>query len=192
MLQLIQDALSQYGYLAAFGLVFLGASCVPLPVSLIMVFSGVLLGRGYFALELMLPVLVAATVLGDLFGYLVARRLTPRPRGERYAGSYASLQVLETHLKARPMLTVAGSRFVPFVNAGVNGLAGMCRLTPGRFLLASIAGNVAFAWAYLAIGQAFGRTWGDATAAATWAGVAALTVGLSFLAGLLFRGRAEA
>jgi len=160
-LHLINDLLADYGYVAAFLLVFFGAAGLPAPVNLVIAAVGALSARGYFDLASALGVIVTANVLGDLAGYTLARRLTTRTVWARRMEAHGSLARLEGYLKERPLLTVAASRFVPFLNGGVNGLAGMCRLGVARFVAADLIGNAAFAASYLCLGLAFGRAWGD-------------------------------
>lgn len=184
-MQFIEDALWQYGYVAAFVLVFAGAVGLPSPINLVMVGAGALAARGYFDVALMLSVIVAANTLGDFAGYGLARRLTPRASWARRTERHISLARLEGYLVRRPSLTVAVSRFVPFANGGVNGLAGMCRLSPLRFAIADVAGNLAVAGAYLFLGFAFAKAWGDAERFALIGGVIALLLGACAIAGIL-------
>lgn len=184
-LHLIHDALLNYGYLAAFGLIFAGAAFLPIPGNLVIVIAGALLTRGYGQIEVMLPVIVLANVAGDTVGYGLARRTVKHESWRRRADRHAALGRLEAYLLKRPLLTVIGSRFVPFANAGVNMLSGMCRLSPARFVAADLIGNTGFAAAYLALGVAFGRVWGDAAAAAAVGGGILLVAGLFALAGVL-------
>ena len=181
----IHDALADYGYLAAFVLVFLGAACLPVPVSLVMVGAGVLVARGPFDLATALAVIISANVLGDLSGYGLARRLTTRRVWARRTQAHVSLARLEGMLRARPLLTVAGSRFFPVINGGVNTLAGMCRLAPVRFAVGDLLGNAAVASMYVALGVSFGRAWGDADRVATIGSLTALLVGSLALFGVL-------
>jgi membrane protein DedA with SNARE-associated domain len=82
-------------------------------------------------------------------------------------------------------MTVAVSRFVPFANGGVNGLAGMCRLAPIPFAAADIVGNTALAAGYLFLGVEFGRAWGDVERLATIGAAIALLLGGFAVAGIL-------
>ena len=181
----IHDSLTDYGYLAAFLLVFSGAAGLPSPTSLVIVAAGALVSRGYFELAAVAAVILAAVVLGDVAGYWIARRLTSRRRWARRTEAHGSLARLEEWLVARPLLTVAASRFVPFVNGGVNALAGMCRLGPVRFTAADLLGNAAFVAVYLYLGVAFGRAWGDVERLSLIGSVIALLAGGFAIAGVL-------
>ena len=184
-MHLIHDALAQYGYLAAFALVFAGAVGLPSPVHLVMVGAGALAARGYFDIALVLAVMVAANVLGDVAGYWLARRMTSRAAWSRHSQRWVSLARLEGWLKQWPVGTVAASRFVPFANGGVNALAGMCRLSPLRFTGADFVGNLAVAATYVVLGVAFVRAWGDAERLALVGGLIALLLGAGAIAGIL-------
>ena len=184
-MHLIQDALANYGYLAAFLLVFAGAAGLPAPTSLVIAGAGALAGRGYLHTEPAFVVVLTANVLGDLAGYWLARSTTTRSRWRRLSEKHVSLARLERWLVAKPLLTVAVSRFVPFANGGVNGLAGMCRLSRMRFAVAAAIGNAVFAACYLWLGLAFGRAWGDVERLSLIGGVIALTAGGLALAGIL-------
>ena len=187
-LQLIHDLLSDYGYLAAFLLVFAAGASLPSPGALVIVIAGALVVPGYFRLEALLPLLVLANVLGDLTTYSVSRRFTGRATWERRVAAWGSLGRLERWLKRRPLLTVIGSRFIPFVNGGVSGLAGMCRLSPAQFAAADFVGNALYVTAHVLLGLAFGRAWGNAAAAAAiGGGVAFVVAGLAIAGALLLR-----
>ena len=190
-MQLIQYVLSEYGYAALFVLMFTGAAYLPLPTSLVMVGAGVLSARGYMDARIALAVIVTANVLGDLAGYGLARRRTPRSKWARRTEKHVSLARLERYLKERGIFTVAVSRAVPFVNGGVNRLAGMCRLSLVRFAGAGLLGNLVVAAGYLVLGLAFGRAWGDAERAATVGAVIALLLGGFAVAGVLLIRREE-
>ena len=191
-LQLIHDLLSEYGYLAAFLLVFAAGASLPSPGALVIVIAGALVVPGYFRLEALLPLLVLANVLGDLATYGMARRFTARPTWERRVVSFASLGRLERSLKRRPTVTVIASRFVPFVNGGVSSLSGMCRLSPAHFASADFVGNALYVTAHVLLGLAFGRAWGDAAAVATVGGAVALAVAGLAIAGVVLVREAEA
>ena len=184
-MHLIHDALAQYGYLAAFALVFAGAVGLPSPIHLVMVGAGALAARGYFDIPLVFAVMAAANVLGDLAGYGLARRMTSRAAWARHSQRWVSLARLESWLKQWPVGTVAVSRFVPFANGGVNALAGMCRLSPLRFAGADLVGNLAVAATYLFLGVAFVQAWGDAERLALVGGLIALLLGGGAIAGIL-------
>lgn len=184
-MSLIPDLLADHGYGAAFLLVFLGAAGLPAPVSLVVAAVGALSARGYFDLASAHAVIVTANVLGDLAGYGMARRLTTRSVWARRMEAHVSLARLEGYLKEKPLLTVAISRFVPFVNGGVNSLAGMCRLGSARFAAAGLVGNAAFAALYLFLGLAFGRAWGDLERLSLIGGAIALSAAALALAGIL-------
>ena len=156
-MHLIHDALSNYGYLAAFLLVFSGAAYLPVPNSLVVVIAGALMTHGFFQFPILLPLLVTAIVLGDLAGYGLARRFTSQAFWDRQTERFWSLARLEAWLHRRPLATVIVSRFIPFANGGVNSLAGMCRLPPARFAVADLVGNIGFIAAHLLLGVVFGR-----------------------------------
>ena len=191
-LDLIHQALSDYGYLAAFLLVFAAGASLPSPGALVIVIAGALIPAGYFRLEALLALLIAANVLGDLATYGMARRFTGREVWARRTTKYRSLGRLEESLKRRPTLTVVVSRFVPFVNGGVSSLSGMCRLSPAHFAAADFTGNVLYVTAHVLLGLAFGRAWGDAAAVATVGGAVALVVAGFAIAGVVLVREAEA
>ena len=183
--------MSEYGYLAAFLLVFAAGAGLPSPGALVIVIAGALIPAGYFRLEALAPLLIAANVLGDMSMYGTARRFTGRAVWERRATRYRSLARLERSLKQRPTLTVAASRFVPFVNGGVSSLSGMCRLSPAHFLAADFVGNALYVTAHVLLGLAFGRAWGDAAAVAAVGGGVALAAAGLVIAGVLLVREAE-
>ncbi|HEX8569480.1 MAG TPA: VTT domain-containing protein, partial [Caulobacteraceae bacterium] len=189
---LIHAALSDYGYLAAFLLVFAAGASLPSPGALVIVIAGALVPAGYFRLEALLPVLIAANVLGDMATYGMARRFTGRAVWERRVSRFQSLGRLERSLKRRPTLTVIASRFVPFVNGGISSLSGMCRLSPAHFVSADFVGNTLYVTAHVLLGLAFGRAWGDAATVAAVGGAVALAASGLVIAGVLLVREAEA
>ena len=101
-LQLIHDLLSDYGYLAAFTLVFAAGAGLPSPGALVLVIAGALVTRGYYQFEALLPLLIAANVAGDLVMYGMARRMTGRETWARRCAKHPWLERLERSLKRRP------------------------------------------------------------------------------------------
>ncbi len=128
---------------------------------------------------------VSANLGGDMLAYGLARRMTARAAWDRRTDVHPTLARLERHLKSKPILTVVGSRFVPFVSGGVNSLSGMCRLTPLKFATADLVGTTLYATAYLLLGQAFGRAWGDAVRVASLGGAILFVITASGVIGWL-------
>jgi membrane protein DedA with SNARE-associated domain len=144
-----QEWLEQYGY----WIVFFGAI---LEGETVLILAGFSLSRGYLDPTLTYFVAVAGAVVGDFCYFLLGRRYGPalfrRVRRLRPLRARATLLVRRWgHLAA--FLT----RFLYGLRVALPMTLGAVRLRPTTFLSYNVAGALAFAALYLALGFLFGE-----------------------------------
>lgn len=117
-----------------------------LPGETSLVVAGFLAGSGHARLAVLIPVAVAAAVLGDVVGYVIGRRGGPALRRTRAAQLIPESAWLrgERWLDRRGAAAVAGARFVAVVRALMPTLAGIGGLSLRRFLVADLVGGAAW------------------------------------------------
>jgi len=149
------------GYLRDYGLValalvmFLESMGLPLPGETLLIAAGTLAGEGEFSPWMVGLVGVVTAVLGDNLGYVIGRwagRPVILKHGRRVGITPERFARVEALLRRRGWIIVAGARFVVLLRQ-LNGLvAGAARMPWQRFLLANVAGAVAWVglWVTLA------------------------------------------
>ncbi len=155
-----------------------------LPGETAVLLGGVLASQGRVSLGVMLLVAAAAAVAGDSAGYEMGRRWGPRLLSARMLRRHQPLvRRTQDYLAERGGVMVFLGRWVGVLRALVPGLAGMSRMSYGRFLLFNVLGGVAWAAVFTLLGFAAGESFERVEAAsgrASWllAAVVAATLGL--------------
>lgn len=167
-----------YGY-AAFGVTLLLAALgLPLPSGVAVTIAGSLLAQGKLDWGLTFTLGVFASMLGDIGGYFVGRKLGPSLLanwGPTLGLSLARQTFLAGMLSRWGALTVFLSRtLISTLSTFVSLLAGVSRYSAARFALLSLVGRSFWMFAYLWLGYTIGT---EVEAAASF---------LRNLSGLLF------
>lgn len=133
-------------YLVVWGIVFISAGVLVvffLPGSSLLFASGLLAASAGSGVDIWVLSIgtFTAGLLGNQVGYASGRRLG-RPYLERRTGPRMSAQLARTEsFYARyGSLAVVSARFIPWVRTFMPFVAGIARMHPARFLVASIAG----------------------------------------------------
>jgi membrane-associated protein len=107
------------------------------------IIGGVLAATGRLHLAVLLPLVVAAAVIGDSVGYEVGRLYgPPLLRTRLLRGHSQRLEGAQTRLRERGGWAVFVARFTAFLRAVMPGLAGMSRMPYPRFLVYNAAGGL--------------------------------------------------
>jgi len=176
----ITNALTNYGYVAIFGLMVLESACIPIPSEVTMVFGGALttaavVGAGN-ELSLFWVGLIGA--LGNLVGSWIAYGIGAaggRSTVERY-GRYLLIRPHEidrAHVwfERRGEGAVFLARLLPVIRTFISLPAGVARMRPSRFTLYTLLGCLPFTYALAFAGRAAGSSWENvihALAPLTW------------------------
>lgn len=133
---------SDYGYIGIF-LALLAAGCgVPLPEELPVIMAGIIVGHDGTTLKwyLMLPVVIAGVVMGDVFLYGMGRlwgdRLLKIGWVQRHLVPPDKRAEIEKNFHDRGVMVLLFARLLPGIRTPIFIMAGVLRVPFGRFLLA--------------------------------------------------------
>jgi membrane protein DedA with SNARE-associated domain len=131
--------LVRYGLIAAFALLAVAGTGVPIPEEPTQLAAGVLAQRGAFPLAVAMAVCWAGILTGDLVWFLLARRLGPRALDRpvvRKVLTPARRAWIESHLARHGFLTVMITRHLSGLRLPVYALAATHGLRLRTFALA--------------------------------------------------------
>lgn len=155
---LILDWISTYGTPLITLLILLGAAGVPLPTSLVVVFSGALIRQDALEPGHILPLAMAGAVVGDMISYGIGRMA--RPWAEKHYGASAAWQKAQQFLARRGGLAVYLTRWlITSLGIATSVLAGSSRYPFRKFILFDIAGELTWMLLYGALGYLFSSQW---------------------------------
>ncbi len=154
--------ITQYGYVAIFGLLVLGIVGLPVPDETLLTFTGYLVYKGHLALPLAFAAALSGSVSGISISYWLGRSFGLKLI-HRY-GRY--LRIREEHLaKAHAWFERVGhwgltfGYFVPGVRHFTAYAAGMSSLEAPRFALFAYSGAILWVSSFMALGYFLGERW---------------------------------
>jgi membrane protein DedA with SNARE-associated domain len=161
LLDSLGNGLGPWSYALVGALAFLETSAfvgLVAPGELAVVLGGVLAGRGQMELPLLLAIVWAAAVAGDVCGFLLGRNLG-RPflirHGARLGATPARLEQVERFFGRHGAKAIVIGRFVGIVRAMGPFTAGASGMRPGRFVAADVVGAGLWAGTFTGLGYAF-------------------------------------
>ncbi len=161
---------SELGYLALFGVLLAEYAGLPLPGETVLLGAVVLAvsGDGGLALALVVPLAIAAAILGGCLGYVIGRRggraLLLRP-GPFVARRHRMLHGAESFFSRYGEAAVFLSRWVPCARYLTPLTAGAAKMSWHRFLCFNVVGGVVWVASLSAVATYFGAA-GAATVSA--------------------------
>ena len=160
------DGLGPWSYVLVGALAFLETSAfvgLVAPGELAVVLGGVLAGRGQMELPLLVAVVWAAAVAGDVCGFLLGRGLG-RPflarHGARLGATPARLEQVDRFFARHGAKAIVIGRFVGIVRAMGPFTAGASGMRPGRFVAADVVGAGLWAGTFTGLGYVFAGSLG--------------------------------
>jgi undecaprenyl-diphosphatase len=149
-------------YLVVGGLAFGEAAAFVglfLPGEVAVLLGGVLASEGQVSLPAMLAVACLAAVAGDSVGYEIGRRYGERILRTRLLRRHsAAVERARAYVQAKGGRAVFLGRWTGVLRALVPGLAGISGMPYRRFIVANIAGGVAWASTFVLLGYAAGAS----------------------------------
>jgi membrane-associated protein len=149
-------------YALLFAIIFVETGLVVMPFlpgdSLLFV-VGALCGLGLMELELVMPLLVVAAVLGDQCNYSIGRYFGPKVwhwEHSRYFNKRAFQQAHDFYEKYGG-ITIVVARFLPFIRTFVPFVAGVAEMSRHKFTVYNIAGALFWVLGVTAAGFLFGN-----------------------------------
>jgi membrane protein DedA with SNARE-associated domain/membrane-associated phospholipid phosphatase len=196
--KMIEDAgqaLGKWTYLAVGVLAFLETGAfigLVAPGETTVIVGGLVAGQGQISLMVLIGIVWACAVLGDVTSYVLGRRLGRQflvRHGARAKITEARLEQVEAFFERRGGMTILIGRFIGLVRAIAPFIAGASHMPLRKFLPYDVLGAGLWATAFSVLGFVFWRSFDQLTA---WVSrglfafglVVALVVGIVFLARL--------
>jgi len=157
------DLVQTYGvwaYGILFAVVFMETGLVVtpfLPGDSLLFAAGALAGAGALEIRILVPLLIAAAVIGDNLNYLIGRHVGPRVFHER-SRFFKQEYLFRTRdfFAKHGGKTLVLARFVPIIRTFAPFVAGIGRMRYPRFLAFSIAGGTFWVCLFALLGYFFG------------------------------------
>ncbi|MBM4118776.1 DedA family protein, partial [bacterium] len=159
LLELVQ-AYGGWVYGILFGIVFMETGLVVtpfLPGDSLLFAAGALAGAGALEIRVLIPLLIAAAVIGDNLNYAIGRHLGPRVfRGGNRFFKREHLDRTHAFYERHGGKTLVIARFVPIVRTFAPFVAGIGRMRYLRFLAFSGGGGCFWVLLFTLLGYYFG------------------------------------
>lgn len=149
------EFLTANGYLVVFGWVLIGQAGVPVPAGPLLLAAGALAGSGELSLGALLLLSVVASLAADAAWFWLGRR-----QGARVLALLCRISLepdscvrrTQTTFATRGASTLLFGKFIPGLGLLAPPLAGMSRMSSGRFVAFSVAGALLWSAAFLVPG----------------------------------------
>ena len=149
-----------YGLLFLIIFVETGVVVMPfLPGDSLLFVAGALCGAGLMELPLLMPLLIAAAILGNQSNYAIGRHFGPRVfqwENSRFFNKAAFDQAHAFYEKYGGM-TIVAARFMPFLRTFAPFVAGVAQMTHRRFTTFDVIGGVLWVGGVTLAGYLFGN-----------------------------------
>jgi undecaprenyl-diphosphatase len=135
------------------------------PGELAVVIGGVTAGQGHTSLPLLIGVVWACALAGDLTSFFLGRRLGRAfllKHGHRVRLTPARLRQVETFLGRHGGKTIIVGRFIGLVRAVAPFVAGSSRMPPRRFIPATLLASGLWSATFSVLGYIFWRSFAQA------------------------------
>ena len=149
-------------YAALFAIVFAETGLLVgffLPGDSLLFTLGVVCGSGELKLEMIIPLLIAAAIIGDTTGYYLGRTAGPRvfsrPKSRLFNPQH--LRDTEAFYAKHGGKTLIYARFVPIIRTFAPFVAGVAQMPYSRFITFSIFGGIGWVTFMTLLGYALGQ-----------------------------------
>jgi len=151
-----------YKYVAIFFIAFVAAFIVPIPSGSILMAAGAYTSIGYFNIYLVIFLSIVGNILGDNFGYFMARRYGREVLsriGFRSVLNSNNFNEIENKFNKHPGFIIFISRFEVLSTLSVNLLSGISKTNYKKYLLHESIGTLVQVLMYFFIGYLFADKW---------------------------------
>jgi len=147
-------------YFILFAIIFCETGLVVFPYlpgdSLLFV-AGALAGAGFLKVEILIPLLIAAAVIGDSVNYWIGHTTGMKVFEKNYSlVNKEQLKKTEEYFARYGGLTIVIARFVPFIRTFAPFLAGVGKMSYRWFLMYNVLGAVLWISGFVLAGYFFG------------------------------------
>ena len=173
-----------YNYVAIFAITYLASLLIPLPSDTALLASGAFAGQGYLNIYLVLFVALVGSVLGDLTGFIVARRYGREflmKIGLRKMIMSKKFTNLEKFIADNSGPTIFITRFIGQIGPLVNILSGLSEMPFRKFLLYEVLGTSADVLSLGIAGYFLGSAWQNLTEVIEFAGIGLVVIIIGFV-----------
>lgn len=160
----IEGIIKTAGYIGLFLIVFAETGLLIgffLPGDTLLLSAGLLIQQDKVGLELwvLIPLLIAAAIIGDAVGYQVGKHTGPRIFKQEDSRLFHKDHLLRAQhfYDKHGGKTIILARFIPIVRTFAPFVAGMGRMTYRRFMAYNVVGGVAWILIFLVGGYLFGN-----------------------------------
>ncbi|GER85719.1 MAG: DedA family protein [Thermogemmatispora sp.] len=165
LLPYLVNWLQEYGYPALWGLVFVGAAGIPLPITLLLLAAGAFAVLGDYNLGLLVVLAMSAAVAGDSVGYSLGRRWGSRlldylehsPR--HWIPQQALSRARQLFHQRGGWAIFLGRTVFSAIGVPITLLSGAERYPYRKFLLFDALGELVGVGLPLSLGFLFGASW---------------------------------
>lgn len=159
------EVVTAYGaiwvYALLFAIIFCETGIVVTPIlpgDSLLFAVGALCGAGVLDVNVILPLLTVAAILGDSTNYSIGRAIGPRVFTEHNRWlKHEHLQRTQRFYERHGGKTIVLARFVPIIRTFAPFVAGVGRMHYARFLAFNIGGGIAWVFSFVLLGYFFGN-----------------------------------
>lgn len=160
IIQVIVDAVAQFGYAGVFLMMFLESTFFPIPSELIMIPAGYLAYKGEMHVVILLITGIAGSIGGALFNYYFAKILGRgfMIRFKKYLLIDEEMLIkLEHFFKNHGHISTFTGRLIPVARHLISIPAGLARMDLKVFILYTAAGSAIWVSVLIAVGYSIGQ-----------------------------------
>ncbi len=163
---MLNNLISQYGYLAVFVLMLAESACIPVPSEVVMMFGGALAAGAVAGAHPSLVGVFAAGVLGNVVGSYIswavgkyAGQAAIRRWGRRVGIREHEIDKATAWFERHGPVAVLVGRVIPVIRTFISLPAGFAQMPAGRFGLYTVLGAIPWTAALAIAGYALGANW---------------------------------
>lgn len=158
----LENLIETVGYIGLFIIVFAETGLLIgffLPGDTLLVTAGLLASQGTFEIWILIPVLLAAAIIGDATGYAIGRSAGPRlfTRDDSRIFKRRHLQRAETFYEKHGGKTIVLARFIPIVRTFAPTVAGAANMPYPRFAFYNVFGAGVWVFSTVLLGYFVGE-----------------------------------
>jgi len=184
-----------YRYWGLFLIALVSSIAIPIPASAGLSAAGAFASQGYLNIYAVLSVTLLGSMLGDLFGFFVARYYGEKVLNKfiffRHIMKSTSYHKFENYIKDFAPSLVFFSRFLTELSPATNILAGLSKVSKKTFITFALLGEISYTLLYGMAGYFLGSQWEDNFSFLFRAGLIVLSLGITMnlIQVLLYRKR---
>ncbi len=159
----LDELIAWAGYVGVTAIVFCETGLLAgffLPGDSLLVTAGLVASQGKLDIVKLNLLLMAAAILGDSVGYAIGHFMGPRLFRKEDSFFFKKEYVEKTHafFEKHGGKTIILARFVPIIRTFAPTVAGVGRMSYGKFLTFNVIGGLAWVLSMTMIGYSLGRT----------------------------------